>query len=163
MECRVSAEDPENQFFPSPGKIVHLREPAGPNVRVDSGVYAGWTVPVEYDSLLAKLIAWGPDRNAAIERLLRALQEYSISGIETNLQFFSQLLGDAGFRDGELHTAFIADFFARRSAPAEPADEIRMAVALAAAAHAADGQQPNRSEKDAVSHWLAAGRDQLLR
>jgi len=65
-------EDPENQFFPSPGKIAQLREPSGPGVRLDSGVYPGWTVPLEYDPLLAKLVTWGPDRNTAIQRLQRA-------------------------------------------------------------------------------------------
>jgi len=163
MECRVTAEDPENQFFPSPGKIVQLREPAGPHVRVDSGVYAGWTVPIEYDSLLAKLIAWGPERDTAIQRLLRALAEYSIVGVETNLRFFGELLRDSEFREGNLHTEFIAKFFDRRSAPAEPAEEIKMAVALAAATHAANGRQEIRIDRDAASPWLQAGRDQMLR
>ena len=148
MECRVCAEDPENQFFPSPGKIVQLREPAGPNVRIDSGVYSGWTVPLEYDSLLAKLIAWGPDRDAAIERLLRALHEYSIAGVQTNLPFFRELLEDSQFREGNLHTGFIADFFDRRRPAREPAEKIQMAIALAAASHARNRQQEISKEKD---------------
>ncbi len=90
MECRVCAEDPENQFFPSPGKIVQLREPAGPNIRLDSGVYSGWTVPLDYDSLLAKLIAWGADRNSAIERLLRALQRVLYRRRRDESPFFSR-------------------------------------------------------------------------
>ncbi len=163
MECRVCAEDPENQFFPSPGKIVQLREPAGPHIRVDSGVYPGWTVPVEYDSLLAKLVAWGPDRSAAIERLQRALREYSITGVETNLLFFRELLGDSEFRAGNLHTGFVFDFLSRRSPPPEPSEAIELALALAAAAHAKNQSQEIRIEKPSANHWLASGRDQLLR
>jgi len=163
MECRVCAEDPENQFFPSPGQIVHLREPAGPHIRVDSGVYPGWTVPVEYDSLLAKLVAWGPDRNAAIERLTRALHEYSITGVETNLLFFDELLRDDQFRAGNLHTGFVADFFSRRRPRHEPSETMQLAMALAAAAHAQSETREFRNEKNGASPWLAQGRDQLLR
>ena len=92
MECRVCAEDPEQNFFPSPGKIVQLREPSGPGIRLDSGVYPGWTVPIEYDPLLAKLVAWAPDRMTAIQRMLRALEEYAIVGVETNLGLFREIL-----------------------------------------------------------------------
>src|ERR1700693_5163694 len=81
IECRGCAEDPEQHFFPSPGKIVQLREPSGPGIRLDSGVYPGWTVPLEYDPLLAKLVAYAPDRLSAIRRMLRALHEYSIVGV----------------------------------------------------------------------------------
>ena len=111
MECRVCAEDPENQFFPSPGKINQLREPSGPGVRLDSGVYPGWTVPLEYDPLLAKLVTWGPDRNTAIQRLQRALSEYAIAGIQTNIALLSR---DSGripqFRAGDLSTELCRRF-----------------------------------------------------
>jgi acetyl-CoA carboxylase, biotin carboxylase subunit len=163
MECRICAEDPENQFFPSPGKIVQLREPAGPHIRIDSGVYTGWTVPLEYDSLLAKLIAWGPDRPAAIERLLRALHEYSIAGVQTNLGFFRELLEDSHFREGNLHTDFIADFFGRRPTATHPSEKFEQAIALAAASHAKNRQQDIGSEKQDGSQWVAGGRSDLLR
>ena len=163
MECRVCAEDPENQFFPSPGKIVQLREPSGPGVRLDSGVYPGWTVPLEYDPLLAKLVAWGPDRNSAIQRLQRALQEYAIAGVETNLAFFSELLQDAQFRGGNLYTGFVPDYFARREPRPDPAPELELAVALAAAANAQDGPQETIDERSETSRWAAEGRGQLLR
>src|SRR5271170_3656861 len=136
MECRICAEDPENQFLPSPGKIAQLREPSGPGVRLDSGVYPGWTVPLEYDPLLAKLVAWGPDRNAAIQRLERALGEYAISGVATNLAFFREILNDHEFRAGNISTEFVTEFFARRKPRAEPRDQLDLAVALAAAAFA---------------------------
>jgi len=90
MECRVYAEDPEHGFLPFPGKIEQLSEPSGPGVRLDSGVYPGWTVPLDYDPLLAKLAVWGADRERALERLDRALAEYVITGIRTNVAFFRE-------------------------------------------------------------------------
>ncbi len=124
MECRICAEDPENQFFPSPGRIGQLREPSGPGVRLDSGVYPGWTVPLEYDPLLAKLVTWAPDRNTAIERLQRALSEYAIAGIQTNIAFFREILDDAEFLAGNLSTEFVADFMARRKPRVHPTAEL---------------------------------------
>ena len=167
MECRVCAEDPEQNFFPSPGKIEQLREPAGPGIRLDSGVYPGWTVPLEYDPLLAKLVAWAPDRHTAIQRLLRALEEYAIVGVETNLRFFSEILNDGEFREGRLNTRFIADFFKRRQ-PAEARPETALVAALAAAAHSRNGHPRNghgesRSEPPETSRWLAEGRNERLR
>jgi acetyl-CoA carboxylase biotin carboxylase subunit len=165
MECRVCAEDPETNFFPSPGKIVQLREPSGPGVRLDSGVYAGWTVPLEYDPLLAKLVTWGRDRDAAIQRLQRALCEYTITGVETNLTFFREILDDAEFRAGKLSTEFVADFFGRRKPRAAAPEQLEMAVALAAAAYS----QPRlrtlaaQGAECVDSRWLSEGRGQLLR
>jgi acetyl-CoA carboxylase biotin carboxylase subunit len=163
MECRVCAEDPENQFFPSPGKIAQLREPAGPGVRVDSGVYAGWTVPLDYDPLLAKLVAWAPDRNWAIARLLRALTEYSIVGVETNLAFFREILLDQEFRAGRLYTGFVADLLARRKPRAAAPPELELAAALAAAAASTNGNRETRTERKEASRWVAEGRGRLLR
>src|SRR6058998_2913070 len=83
IECRIYAEDPANNFFPSPGKIRLLRTPSGPGVRDDSGVYEGWTVPIDYDPLISKLVAWGATRDEAIARMKRALSEYHLEGIRT--------------------------------------------------------------------------------
>ncbi len=163
MECRICAEDPEAHFFPSPGKIVQLREPSGPGVRLDSGVYAGWTVPLEYDPLLAKLVTWGPDRNVAIRRLERALTEYIITGVETNLAFFREILDDPDFRAGNISTAFIADFLARRKPRAEPTEQLDLAVALAAAAHVQHRNHEPAATSNLDSRWLSEGRGQLLR
>ena len=102
IECRIYAEDPSNNFFPSPGRIEQLAEPAGPGVRVDSGVYAGWNVPLDYDPMLAKLIVWHETRELAIARMLRALGEYHIGGIESNLSLFRTVLNDVAFRAGDL-------------------------------------------------------------
>src|SRR5277367_3190559 len=140
MECRICAEDPEQQFFPSPGKIVQLREPSGPGIRLDSGVYPGWTVPIEYDPLLAKLVAWAPDRLTAIQRMLRALEEYAIVGVETNLGLFREILRDAEFREGRLNTGFVAEFFKRRLADGSACPTLEPIAALAAAAHSTNGQ-----------------------
>src|SRR5580693_5728221 len=163
MECRISAEDPDNQFIPSPGKIQQLREPSGPGVRLDSGVYPGWTVPLEYDALLAKLVTWGPDRNIAIQRLERALAEYGLTGIQTNISFFLEILGDPEFRAGNISTAFIPDFLARRKPPDDPPRQLDVAVALAALAHFQTARvQPTSIAQVEASRWLAAGRNQLL-
>ncbi len=164
MECRVSAEDPENQFFPSAGRIIQLREPSGPGVRLDSGIYPGWTVPLEYDPLLAKLVTWGPDRNTAVQRLRRALSEYAISGIQTNIAFFREILEDPQFLAGDLSTEFVPDFLARRITPADPAPELEIAVALAALAHFQSARKHATSApKVDPSSWLTEGRGQLLR
>jgi acetyl-CoA carboxylase biotin carboxylase subunit len=107
MECRIYAEDPDNHFFPSPGKILSWNAPPGPGVRLDEGVYAGWTVPGDYDPLLAKLIAWGADRAESVARLRRALQEFDVTGIKTNTGLFLKILADAEFRRGEIHTRWL--------------------------------------------------------
>ena len=114
VECRIYAEDPDNQFFPSPGKITSLAEPAGPGVRLDSGVYSGWTVPLEHDPMLAKLAVWAGTRDYAIARALRAMGEYHVGGIATNLAFFRDLLNDPEFRAGNLQTGFLDAWFERR-------------------------------------------------
>lgn len=163
MECRICAEDTENQFFPSPGKIVGLREPGGPRIRVDSGVYAGWTVPIEYDSLLAKLIAWGNDRNVAVQRLLRALYEYDVAGVETNLSFFRELLDDHEFREANLHTGFIADYMLRRRPAQSLPQNAELAIALAMAANMKRTSKEVSNGRKTASQWLAEGRANLLR
>ena len=108
IECRVYAEDPDNNYFPSPGRITELCEPSGPGIRVDSGVYPGWNVPLDYDPLLAKLIAYGATRGEAIARLKSALDEYRIGGIKTNLPLFRRILSETEFLSGKANTAFLA-------------------------------------------------------
>ena len=107
IELRIYAEDPDNNFFPSPGKITLLLQPAGPGIRRDSGVYEGWTVPIDYDPLLAKLIGYGADRKQAISRLTRALHEYFVGGIKTNLSLFRRILNDADFQAGRVDTGYL--------------------------------------------------------
>lgn len=118
IECRIYAEDPENHFFPSPDKILERRVPTGPGIRLDDGVYAGWTVPNEYDPLLGKLIAWGGDRAEAIERLRRALHEYYAAGIKTNVGLFRRILDEPEFLRGEFHTKWLDEWLSRPISPA---------------------------------------------
>ncbi len=118
LECRIYAEDPYNNFLPYPGKLTRLTRPLGPGIRLDGCVYDGWTVPMEYDPLLAKLAVWASDREQTTERMIRALREYDVGGIRTNVGFFRQILEDENFREAKLHTGFIEEFFARhRAAP----------------------------------------------
>src|SRR6266404_2135922 len=113
IECRVYAEDPENNFFPSPGKITFLRVPAGPGIRDDSGVAQGDEGSIYYDPMISKLAAWGRTRTEAIERLRRALDEYAVGGIKTTLPFFRSIVRDEEFVAGHLDTNFINGFFQR--------------------------------------------------
>jgi len=107
IECRIYAEDPDNNFFPSPGRITRLMAPSGHGIREDSGVFEGWTVPVEYDSLLAKLVAHAGTRAQAISRLRGAIDEYFIGGIRTNVPLFRRILRDSDFLAGKVDTGFL--------------------------------------------------------
>ena len=129
MECRVYAEDPRMGFLPSPGRISRLSMPEGPGIRVDSGAEEGWTVPLEYDPLIAKLCAWAPTRDEVICRLRGALREAAVGGIATTLGFFRELLEDPRFQAGEIDTGFIGrglDPVATKTAA--PSREARMAA-----------------------------------
>jgi acetyl-CoA carboxylase, biotin carboxylase subunit len=107
IECRIYAEDPDNNYFPSPGKITLLLTPSGPGIRRDSGIFEGWTVPIDYDPLLAKLIGYGGDRQQAISRLVRAFGEYFVGGIKTNLSLFRRILNDPDFLAGKVDTGYL--------------------------------------------------------
>ncbi len=159
IECRVYAEDPEQNFMPSPGKIVSLKEPSGPGVRVETGVYPGWNVPLEYDPLLAKLCVWGSNREQAIRRLGRALSEYTLTGVRTNLELFREICSDAEFGAGNLSTAFLDQFFQRCQSVAADVN----AEAAAALVLALRSQQSAPSSKTSESVWLTSGRESLLR
>ena len=113
IECRIYAEDPYRNFAPSPGRIEFLAVPQGPGVRNDNGVYEGYEVPLHYDPMLSKLVASARTREQAIDRMLRALREYRIEGIETSIPFYSALLSDSDFREGKFDTGFIESFLAR--------------------------------------------------
>jgi acetyl-CoA carboxylase biotin carboxylase subunit len=171
IECRVYAEDPERNFLPSPGRITRLRTPAGPGVRDDSGVYEGWEVPLYYDPLISKLVAWGATREEATSRLQRALGEYQVSGIRTTIPFFQTVLGDEEFRRGEIDTGYIARYFERQKAITRPltADETLSEEEIAAIFAAAvdysnrvnipapsDNATPAQSR--GPSRWKMAGR-----
>ncbi|MEN0016567.1 MAG: acetyl-CoA carboxylase biotin carboxylase subunit, partial [Bacteroidota bacterium] len=110
IECRINAEDPSHNFRPSPGTITDLHLPGGHGIRVDTHVYAGYTIPQHYDALIAKIIAHGQDRAEAIQRMHRALAECSISGIKTTLPLHRHIMQDQTFRAGQAHTAFLDTF-----------------------------------------------------
>ncbi|MGB7436558.1 MAG: acetyl-CoA carboxylase biotin carboxylase subunit [Candidatus Acidiferrum sp.] len=135
MEVRLYAEDPDNNFFPCPGKILARRIATGPGIRLDEGVYRGWTVPIEYDPLLSKLIAWGNSREETISRLRRALDEYTITGIRTNVSLFRRILAEPEFLRGEIHTKWLDQLLTRPRPPAVPPRTGTEAAAAIAAAY----------------------------
>ena len=138
IECRVYAEDPDNNFLPSPGRIGHLQTPAGPGIRDESGTGAGLDVPIFYDPLISKLVAWAEDRPQAIARMRRALGEYLVTGIKTTLPFFDWLLAQPEFLEGRFHTTYLDDVLkARNGRPfGEPGPDVEEVAAIAAAIHA---------------------------
>jgi acetyl/propionyl-CoA carboxylase alpha subunit len=155
LECRILAEDPARGFAPSVGRILQLREPGGPGIRVDSGVSEGMVVTSYYDSLLAKLIAWGETRGVAIVRMRRALAEYRIAGLTTNLDLHRALLDSHRFFGGQFHTQFLEEHFART----EPEGEQCLAAALTAVLldwRRRAGARVGRSEP--ASRWRTLGR-----
>jgi len=173
IECRIYAEDPDNNYFPSPGKITLLLLPSGPGIRRDSGMYEGWTVPMDYDPLLAKLIGYGTDRDQAIGRLQRALNEYFVGGIKTNISLFRRILSNPDFRAGRLDTGFL-DRLLKEKDKHTPADAQATEVAVIAAgmfatlgaAAAGRGERVGNGEPDknaGESRWKSAGRREALR
>ncbi|MBM3775608.1 MAG: acetyl-CoA carboxylase biotin carboxylase subunit, partial [Acidobacteria bacterium] len=142
------------------GRITVVAKPEGPGVRVDGYEYAGWDVPLDYDPLLSKLVVWAASRPAAIARMQRALSEYHLGGIRTNLGFFRELLQDERFLSGRLHTGLIADFLSRRRPEAPP--ELAEIAALAAALDRAPSKPPQPAPAGG-SPWKAEGRELLLR
>lgn len=109
IECRINAEDPENNFVPCPGKLKGYRSPGGVGIRVDSGVFTSYSIPPYYDSMISKLIAWGRDRHEAIMRMRRALYEYIIVGVKTNIPFHKAVLHNKEFVEGNLSTHFLEE------------------------------------------------------
>jgi acetyl-CoA carboxylase, biotin carboxylase subunit len=150
IECRIYAEDPDRGFLPSPGLIRALRTPAGPGIRDDGGVSAGFEIPVFYDSMISKLVGWGADRAEAIARLRRALPEYRVVGVKTTIPFFRWLLEDRAFLEGRFDTTYLDRVLTERqgrsftSCGEAEEREALIAVALAAwfRAHRAGGETP---------------------
>jgi acetyl-CoA carboxylase biotin carboxylase subunit len=166
VEVRLYAEDPARGFLPSPGKITYLRVPGGPGLRDDSGVYGGWVVPSHYDPMISKLVAWAPTRLQAIDRMLRALADYHVHGIATNVHYLRAVLDHPAFRSGTYDTNFCAAFAKELVKPPDPALE---PVALIAAAVAAHRRDHDRAEEFATrahapgSAWASAGRARATR
>jgi acetyl-CoA carboxylase biotin carboxylase subunit len=137
IECRIYAEDPDNNFLPSPGRIVKLQVPQGPGVRDDSGATEGLEVPIFYDPMISKLITWGDDRAQALARMRRALREYEVHGIRTTIPFFTWALDDPDFVAGRFDTSFIDRKLVERAGVPfdQPSVDDETAAAVAAALH----------------------------
>jgi acetyl-CoA carboxylase, biotin carboxylase subunit len=164
VECRIYAEDPDNNFFPSPGLITRLVQPSGPGIREDCGVYAGWTVPLDYDPMLSKLVAFAETRELAIDRMLRALEEYAIGGIKTNIGLFRRILSDTDFRAARIDTGYLERLLAE-AAPVEelavPEDIVAIAAALLASSNSE--RPPQTAARPSESRWARTGRQEGLR
>ena len=164
IECRVYAEDPDQGFVPSPGRITALRLPGGPGVRDDSGIYEGYEVPIHYDPLLSKLVVWGYSRQDAIRRMRRAVAEYKVLGIKTTLPFFQRVLHHPAFLAGDFDTSFVEKVFAAEDRARERPVEVAVA---AAAIRAYRERQAERltpmDEGNAGSPWWRAGLSEAQR
>ena len=173
VECRVYAEDPDNNFFPSPGKILEWRTPFGPGIRLDDGVYSGWTVPNDYDPMLGKLIASGENREEAIARLRRALAELYAAGIKTNLGLFRRILATGDFQTGDIYTRWLDDFLSKSQKTSiaaandvEASSRERDAATIAASLwRARDGgyKAKKSAPAPAESRWKFEGRLEQLK
>ena len=167
IECRIYAEDPDQGFMPSPGVVRGVRAAAGPGVRDDGGVVAGYAVPVFYDSMIAKLIAWAPSRGEAIARMKRALEEYQVLGIRTTIPFFLWLLGQSDYLEGRYDTTYLDRVLAGRRGESfsELSGEEAESIAVAAAVETflrAMGQVEGR-QASCRSGWTQAARREALR
>ena len=168
IECRIYAEDPDQNFMPSPGLVRGLRAAAGPGVRDDSGVIAGYTVPVFYDSLIAKLVTRGGSRAEAIARMSRALTEYHVVGIRTTIPFFLWLMHQPDYLDGRYDTTYLDRLLVERQGQSfsEFSDDEQVRIAMGAAIDtymrstgAAERQPPGRPR----SGWTQRARSEALR
>jgi acetyl-CoA carboxylase biotin carboxylase subunit len=165
VECRLYAEDPGNNFFPSPGTILSRRAPSGPGIRLDDGVYEGFTVSTEYDPMLGKLISWGENRAEAIARLVSALEEYSITGIKTNAGLLLGILRDPEFRRGEIFTRWLDEQLPRLLAVKQSRDRdvvAEDAVILAALLHDHGAPANGNIAAEVESRWKRAARFEQL-
>jgi len=132
IECRIYAEDPMANFLPSPGRVLYLKEPSGPGIRLDGGIYSGWEVPIYYDPILAKLIVWAENRDQSCRRMLSALDDYVILGIRTTIDFLKEVIGHPSFRAGQTTTGFISQYFAGWEGREKAADVSKLALLAAA-------------------------------
>ena len=160
IECRIYAEDPDNNFLPSPGKILRLRVPQGPGVRDDGGIYEGAEVSIFYDPMIAKFAVWGRDRADAIGRMRRALDEYEIAGIKTTLPFFRNVIRDEVFVSGNLDTGFIAAYDERRPECKIDSSEEKAAIIAAALSQNSPTQAAVQVRS---SKWAEDARKRALR
>ena len=159
IEARIYAEDSDNNFIPSPGRITHLNEPSGPGIRLDSGIYEGFEIPVFYDPLIAKLICWAPDRISCISRMSRALSEYRIIGVKTILPLLTGIMRDAHFMKGELSTHFLEHFKTDKT----EIDHEKLAAIAAVSEKIAKRKSPEQhTSTKRINLWKMVGRRDAL-
>jgi len=160
IEARILAEDTQEGFLPSTGQVLYLKEPGGPGIRVDSALYQGMSVGADYDSLLAKVIAWGEDRPAAIQRLRRALNEFQIGGLSTDIDFILQIIESPQFVSGDITTTYLETF---QPIPTSTEPGLERDLALAAAMFAHQQRNPKVApEARQGSHWqMIAWKEQM--
>ncbi len=169
MECRIYAEDPENEFRPSPGLVSRIEAPAGPGVRDDAGTYSGAEVPLEYDPMVSKLVTWGEDRTEALWRMKRALREYVVTGVKTNLQFHLEVLEHPEFVDGSYDTQFVPRMMEERGGPEKSNGELAELAAVVAAHRRAEelarkaGNHNSGPNSSSTSRWKSLGRYRQLK
>ncbi len=158
IECRIYAEDPEKDFMPSPGRILFVKEPSGPGIRVDTGIYSGMNIPPYYDPILSKLIVWGRDREEARKRMIEALKNYVILGIKTNIPYLIDILEHPEFIAGNTFTTFIPDNMKNWKLPDDIPDEIFMGIeAFDESTLPAHGVSGDGSYKRIHDPWLTVG------
>ncbi len=159
IECRIYAEDPANGFMPSSGRVAYLKEPSGPGVRHDCGIYSGCQIPVHYDPILSKVIVWAEDREAARQRMLSALSETVILGIQTTVPFLQDVIAHAEFAAGNTHTDFIENHMLpwKEAVDGRTLDIILTAVALQAGRKRELPSEPGRRGGRERSPWRTAG------
>jgi acetyl-CoA carboxylase biotin carboxylase subunit len=165
IECRINAEDPYNNFLPSIGRITHISTPTGPGVRVDSGIYPGFEISPYYDSLISKLITWGETRAEAILRMRRALEEFILVGVRTNIPFHQNLMDSHRFMGGQFDTRFIEQRFSMEAADINKDDHAEIAAILATlVAHRQTQRAANIIQRGArdTSNWKWLGRWERL-
>ncbi len=166
LNCRINSEDPYSDFIPCPGTITRYLAPGGPGVRVDSALYAGYTIPIFYDSLIAKLAVWGVNRDETVLRMKNALNEYVIEGVKTTIPFHKKILDDDYFRKGEIHTAFIRERIGELKVEEEFEGEEVAALSAVLAAYLSSRRGglaviPKR-RAEGTSDWKLAGRRALM-
>ncbi len=165
IEVRIYAEDPDNNFMPSPGLVKHLSEPLGLGVRHDGYIFEGYEIPMYYDPMVSKLIVWAPNRLEAIERMKRALYEYKIVGIKTTIPFLSRIMDAPAFRKGGYNTHFIQDHAEDLKPKKQPSEKVKDVMAISAFVKYLsdrDNSKPNGHKSQSISNWKLCGRQRSM-
>lgn len=164
IECRIYAEDPVNNFLPSSGRVTFLKEPKGPGVRHDCGIYSGCDVPIYYDPILAKLIVWAENRENACQRIVNALDDYVVLGINTTISFLKEVINHPQFRKGKTTTSFIKMYFDKWEGKKKTEENLRLAL-IASAFDSFNktytGKSAGPAQKEIFSPWLSLGKWRL--